>query len=368
MSDDRISVLICNDAGAASMTLLVRDDLRIRWALSVEEALAVLQLTRCTICIARAAMAKPVLTACKVAARDIASIVLLDPAEWSTWREYFNAGATAVLQATGADQLLDALSDATGVSFRSSPRVPFRSEVRIAQDPRTPYNTVNLSSTGLSILDFPLFALGAAIDLLLTIEGRQYPMRAVVSRISRRGERRSVGVAFQDLSPELQARIHEVITVNQIDLFPNTESGVSFDPLDDGTLVALRSSNVQGDTLALMRTLIRYGKVASTESAEPWLIAACDSFSPVEVSAINDPSSVPQWAEDAVMLRLSAYRARARAGSHGPSEADAREVFGLAQRLAESSSGADDASLVKVTNIRADVLRALYDPDLFVMT
>ena len=368
MSDDRISILICKDAGAASLTMLAREDLRIRWALTPAEALAVIRLTRCAVCITRASLAKPVVAACTEIGRDVSSIVLLDQAQWTSWRAYFDAGATAVLQATEAEQLLDAMSDATGVSFRTAPRIPFKTEVRLAQDPRNTYTSLNLSATGISIMNLPAYSLGSIVDLVFAISGTEYQCRGIVSRISRRGHHRAVGVAFQEASPGMHSRIHEVIQSAQNDQYPVTEPDVHFHPLDEDTVLALRSSNVQGDALNLMRSLITHGKVARADTAEKWLIAACDSFSPIEVTAINDPQSAPPWAQDAVLARLRAYRARARAGPNPPSDGDTREIFGLCQRLAESSVGADDSSLVKVTNIRAEVLRALYDPELFETT
>jgi hypothetical protein len=58
------------------------------------------------------------------------------------------------------------------------------------------------------------------------------------------------------------------------------------------------------------------------------------------------------------------YQARERAGDGAPPDAEVREIFGLCQRLADSAAGSDEASLVQVANIRAEILRTLHDPDL----
>jgi hypothetical protein len=364
MSDEnKVSILICKDAGTASRTLLARADLRIRWALTANEASAVVGLTRCMVVITRAALAKSVLAKCATSERGITSVVLLEPAQWSEWRDYFEAGATYVLRASAVDELLDTLTDATGVAFRSAPRVPFKSTIRFAEGGGE-FQTLNLSTSGICIVGFPPYALGSEVDLVVTLDGKDFEFNAIISQIFRVGEHRAVGLAFHELTPELQMHIEEYTRRAQERGRFVTEPVEEFDPLDEGTLLALRSSAVQGDSLSLVRALTSDGTIAAAEHAEPWLVAACRAFTSIEVAAVQAPRTVPQWAHDAVIARISAYRARARAGTQPPSESDVREIFGLCQRLAESAIGSDDESLVQVTNIRGEVLRALYDPEL----
>lgn len=363
MSDDnRVSILICKDAGAASRTLLARADLRIRWALTQAEATAVIRMTKCAVVITRAALAKEALAECSKADRPISSIVLLEQSQWSAWREYFEAGATSVLRASAADELLDAMTDATGVAFRTAPRVPFKTPVRFSEGGGA-WTSLNLSSTGICLIDFPPYALGSEVDLVFNISGKDYEFNAVISQIFRVGQHRAVGLAFRDLSPELQMTVDEyTLRANQHARLV-TEPVEEFDPLDENTLMKLRSTTVQGDSLALMRALTSDGTVSAADHAAPWLVAATQTLSPIEMEAIQSPKSAPAWAHDALLARLRAYQARARAGSGAPSEKDVREVFGLCQRLAESAASFDPDSLVQVTNVRGEILRALYDPE-----
>lgn len=364
-ADNAVSILICKDAGAAGRTLLARNDLRVRWALTAAEAESVIRWTKCGVCITREGLAKSVLAACAAADRKVATIVLLEPAHWSSWREYFEAGATSVLQANAADQLLDAMSDATGLFFRTEPRVPFKTEVRFALGAEGgAWRSLNLSATGICIMEFPPYALGSEVDLAFEIAGKRFEFNAIVSQILRVGSRRAVGLAFRDVSPELRANLNEIISAEQARTRAVTEPVEEFDALDDQTVLALRTSSVQGNALALMRALVSEGTVARSETAASWLIAACDALSEVEVAAVRNPQNAPAWAQDALLARLRVYQARSRAGSDTPSDADVREIFGLCQRLAESAAGADEQSLVQVANIRAEVLRALYDPEL----
>lgn len=363
MSDEnRVSILVCKDAGPASRTLLARADLRIRWALTPEEAAAVIRMTKCAVVITRIALAKSVLSECAKAKRQIASVVLLEPSQWSEWRSYFEAGATSVLRAGAVDELLDAMTDATGVPFRAAPRVPLDTEVSFGEGGGGSWKTLNISNTGLCVIDFPPYALGSEVDLVIELSGKTLEFNAVVSQIFRMGTQRAVGLAFAETTPEFRTYVADYTSRQEHKHRLITEPTDAFDPLDENTVMSLRLSTVQGDSLALMRALTTDGTVTHQAQAEPWLVAACESFTPIEVSAIQTPKAAPPWAHDAVLARLRTYEARARAGSAPPSEQDVRLVFGLCQRLAESAAGSDGDSLVQVTNIRGELLRALYDP------
>ncbi len=360
-----LSILICKDAGTVGRSVLGRHDLRVRWALTEAEAEAVIRQTKCGVVVTREALAKPVLAACAASGRKVATIVLLEPAQWSSWREYFEAGATTVLQTTATDQLLDAMSDATNLSFRTAPRISFRTEVRFALgDEGGSWTSLNLSSTGICIVEFPPYALGSEVDLAFELSGKRFEFNAIVSQILRVGPSRAVGLAFQDVSPEMRANLDDIIASVQARRRAVTEPVDEFDDLDERTVLSLRTTNVGGNTLPLMRALISDGKVADTESAAKWLRAACASLSPLEIAAVNNKPNAPAWAHDAVLARLRVYKARARAGANPPSDADVHEIFGLCKRLADSAAGQDEPLLVQVTNIRAEILRTLYDPDL----
>ncbi len=364
-ADTLISILICKDAGGAGRMLLGRQDLRVRWALTEREAEAVIHSTKCGVCITREPLARAVLAACAASQRTVTTIVLLDAANWSSWREYYEAGATSVVQAGATEQLLDAMSDATGLSFRSSPRVPYRTDVRFALgEEGGAWTSVNLSATGICLLEFPPYALGCEVDLAFELAGKRYEFNAIVAQMLRIGSHRAVGLAFRDLSRELQTTLDEIIRAEQRRTRTYEDPVEDFDALDETTMLALRTSTAHGDALASMRALISGGTVPHSETTARWLHAACDALSTYEVAAIRSPQTAPPWAQDVLHARLRVYQARARAGTNAPSENDVREIFGLCQRLAETAAGTDHQVLVQVTNLRAEILRALYDPNL----
>jgi hypothetical protein len=364
-AENAVSVLICKDAGTAGRTLLARNDLRVRWALNIAEADSVIRLTKCAVCITRESLARKVLAACNDAGRSIATIVLLEPSSWSSWREYFEAGAMSVLQVNASEQLLDAMADATGLSFRTAPRIPFRTDVGFALgDEGGTWRSVNLSASGICLLDFPPYALGSEVDLAFELDHKRYEVNAIVSQILRHGGRRAVGLAFQEVSREVQAALDNVIHMEQRRARAVTDPVDEFDRLDESTFLALRSAAAHEDTLDLMRALTSAAKLPDTDKAAPWLIAACHALSALEVVAVRNPQAAPKWAQDALLARIRVYQARARAGDGPLGEKDVREVFGLCQRMADSAAGSDDSSLVQVTNVRAEILRAVYDQDL----
>jgi hypothetical protein len=359
MSDEnQISILVCKDAGSASRTLLSREDLRMRWALTAEEARSVIRWTKCAVCITRAQLAQPVVEACRAADREIASVVLLEPERWASWRDYFDLGATAVLQATAADQLLDAMSDATGVSLRTAARIPFDTEVRVTNSSGV-WRTYDISTSGMSLLDFP-YELGSELELTFMLDGREYTCNANVSRIFRSSDSLlAVGVAFQSTSLAFQEHLEDFISRSHSDATQLIEPDEDFVALDDETVLSLRSATIENNSSELSRALAADGKIAASDRTASWLTDACLELSPLEVTAVRNPKAAPVWAHDAVLARVRVHQIRSRVNGT-PTDAEVREVFGLCVRLADSSADADEASLVQVTNIRADILRTLY--------
>lgn len=360
------SILICRDAAKAGRMLLARNDLRIRWALTAPEAEAVINLTRCAVVVTREALAKPVLAACAKAGRSIETIVLLEPENWGAWRDFFEMGATSVLQSTATDDLLDALAEATGLSFRSARRAPYKTTVRFALEPDGgTWTSLNLSTSGICLINFPPYALGSEVDIELELGGKMFEVNAIVAQVLRVGGARAVGLAFRDVGPRLRTYLEETIreTERRSERDQPIDEFDALDAMDESTIMALRSSHVRGNTLELMRALTSQSAVSSADSAAPWLRLACEALSPLEVQALQNPKLAPGWAHDAVMARLRVFQVRSRTGDDPVSENDTREILSLCSRLSERAAGSDDESLVQLTNIRADILRTLYDPN-----
>src|SRR4051812_31800323 len=113
---ERTTILVLGDAGAVGGDLLRRAEIEILWALSVTEALAVQRRVGPPVCIVREPFAAELLRS-RSPTRNLPAIVLLDPGGWAQRDEYFALGATALVQATSGERILEALSELTGLAF-----------------------------------------------------------------------------------------------------------------------------------------------------------------------------------------------------------------------------------------------------------
>lgn len=370
MSEEtRISLLVCGDAGAANRVILSREDLRVRWAMTEPEVASAIRNTRCSVCITREPLAKVAMASASASGRTVKIIVLLEPREWASYREYLvwidpYVTATSVLPAV-SEQLLDALGEATGVRFRSAPRVPFRGDIQFAAgNTRGIWSAVNVSSTGLCIADMPPSS--GEITVRFELSGQVFKLNAVVSRISRSGSRRVIGLAFRDVAPADQTRLQEAVRVAE-SKSASPETDTELDGLADSTIMSFRTSAVTADPVVLARQLIARGTDGHhIDPTTSWVIAACDTLSEIEASAVRTPDAAPAWAHLAVRARLRAFELRARYEESLPSEEDFAEVLDMCRKMADSAADCDEGDLVQVTNLRGEILRVLYDPNVLI--
>src|SRR5688572_1161014 len=126
----RRSVLVAADAGHASAPLLSCSDLRLHWALTVQEAEGVLADGIADVCVTRESMAPALLAAARRLDREIEVIVLLDSQNHQEWGGYFEAGATSLVPSSAVERIAEAVQDATGVNID-----PSEGEMDVGHDP-----------------------------------------------------------------------------------------------------------------------------------------------------------------------------------------------------------------------------------------
>jgi hypothetical protein len=209
------------------------------------------------------------------------------------------------------------------------------------------------------LLDFPPYALGSEVTLALELTGQVFEVDAMVTQILRIGSRRAMGLAFRDVSPDLEDALARVIRAASVRVRAISAPIAAATQPDDHTVTSLRITRGDGDRLAVLSALRSGDRPAIT--TEPWLEAASAALSTIEVDALRTPRAAAAWVHTAVLARMRVYELRARLGGDAPSEDDVRVIFGLCQQLADSARGAAPEMLVQVTNIRAEILRALYD-------
>lgn len=123
MTSEAARILIVGDAGQAGPVLLTRRELRPAWALTAAEADSALEHLHPRVCVVRQSLAGPVLAAARGHQLQLDVVVLLDQKNWSSWKDYFGSGATALVAATATERIFDAIADATGLSFSKAERI-----------------------------------------------------------------------------------------------------------------------------------------------------------------------------------------------------------------------------------------------------
>jgi len=214
-----------------------------------------------------------------------------------------------------------------------------------------------VSATGICIADLP----PSQDDIALSFEilDVKFKVNAVMSRISRSGSRRIVGLAFRDVPPDVTTQLTQAIATLEAHTPPAEDE---FDGLSGpSTTLAFRSQALHLDPMELARELISGGQLKG--ATIDWLASACDHLSEIEAQALRAPQSVPAWARDAAEARLRAFELRARHENSSITDAEFEEVLELCRRMGDNAVGSSDPMLVQVTNIRGDILRTLYDPN-----
>src|SRR5437762_8614450 len=107
----RTPILVCCDAGAAGRVLLARRDLDLRWALTFEEARAVVKSGFPRLVVMREEVAAGLLETMREAKSTASSIVLLEEDGWSRYDGYLSRGATVLVRETNGRRILEAISE-----------------------------------------------------------------------------------------------------------------------------------------------------------------------------------------------------------------------------------------------------------------
>src|SRR5262245_2380308 len=166
--NDRMSttILVVTDAGAAGRVLLGRNELDVRWALTVDEAMAVVEQLAPRACLVRETIAPQLFEAFKRLPEPPPAIVLLEDDGWDRRHLYFGLGATALVNETAVDRVQEAVSELTGIAFRGSPRIPFASVIDAKIDGEDTFlETVDLSVSGVSVRGLENAVPGACAEL-----------------------------------------------------------------------------------------------------------------------------------------------------------------------------------------------------------
>jgi len=332
--------------------LLRRRDVALHWALTAEEAAAVAKRAKPKVCLAREYMAEDVLE--KLSKRPpVPVVVLLEPDGWERRQAYMDGHATALVQASSGDRILEAVSVLTGLEFAKATRVDLETvvEVHVEGEDRL-LETANLSASGVCIRGFPKTHVGYGTKVNFLMLDDPFEVAGVVVRCFRIGGVEAAGLAFSEPSADVLNKIQALVD-GSLGSEPGGQSMI-MDPMDPDTLSGLPS--VGGSVRDALRD--RLVKAGAKDADGDWLALATSELTPLErEAALGKPCEA--WVQAVLDLRLSLYRTRSVVQGNLPNEL-VQKSLGACRALADKAAGSGSETLVQVTRIRAGILRALY--------
>ncbi len=346
----RTPILICVDAGEAGRPLLSRRDIDLRWALTVDEAIAAAQRERFEVILTREAPAPELLERMEQNGLSCPCLVLIEPSGWNHRESYFGLGATALMRASNSERILEAISELTGLSFRQAPRVPYEEVVEVELKGNSHYSeTSNISHSGVTIRGLPNAQIGDIADIQFVMLDSPERVRAMVIRKSGN----EIGLCFQGLSEHQRVQLDMLLSAERAKAEPEPPPiGLTVDLL---TSTADLVSTDRDEIDALRAQLAAH--LLNQAEAPTWLVHIGQQMTDIERDGLCGVD-VPQWAHAALMLRLEL--GQGHADGESPSVQQCHTVLDFSRALAVESVQARAVVLSQVTQIRAALLRMLY--------
>lgn len=347
---ERVPTLVYGDLREAGLEVLARGDLDLRWALTLEEALAVSRRVPLQLVLASDHFALAYLEARKSLSRTPPCLVVLGPEGEGSTEEFRSAGAAALISAADATRVVEAISELTGVTFRSHPRVPVQTvvDVRFRDQSHFLY-TVDLSASGVCIADFPNARYGETAQITFDLLDPPLTVNAMVVRTFNRPEAFCAGLCFTDVAESDRQRIAALIEQEGAKVSALPTGDVSQPPGTETVdlMAALRGKADAGlsDYVAMLK---------SGGDLPTWLAEISTDLTASERAALA--GSGPDWATTGLHFRIDLGRRAVEA--EGPF--DIQPALDFVGALAGETKGATPDVVVDATAVRAAILRSIY--------
>lgn len=375
-----VSLVVCGDVGPARQVLLERRDLELFWTDSYEECLATLRHARPKLCLVRLKDENK-LYAFLRNVRELGSmpcVVLLEPAQERFRSACTLAGASETALVDKSEQVLQVVSDFTGLQFAKDVRVDYQTVVEVNAGRDTfVLETSNISASGVAIRGFKTMPVGTPVELKFVGEHRLAPFRAHIVRCWNAKDVAMCGLRFARLDAPQLDWLKSVVHATSGSLpSPPTDldalfSDLSLPVVDAGRALvtgdlsqpAEETAAPTGPQTGLKDQLAAFVRAAREghsppPTVSPWIEQAVEKLTQIEVaSALDEPA--PEWASFALNLRLRLFEWRAahpRSPVPGHLADDAHRLF---VALPTEASKCDDATRAQVSIIRAALLRDL---------
>lgn len=357
-----ISILILSDAGPAGRELLARRDVELSWALSPDEARAVLERRRPRVVLTREEFTLSFLKDNKALLDRVPVVVLLDGDGWERRDQYFSAGATALVSSTSLPRILEAVTELTGLPTRYAPRVPYPEVVDVSFSGTKLYlEAMEIGASGISIRDFPPARVGDRVEIGLVMMDPPHVLSGMVVRahVGRSGA--FTEVAFNGLDEAERAYLDAFVDQERARsaAFPEPV-GLSSDIV--GGTFTLDLFNAFGDAQDTGRwvDLLRQRIESDDEVRVPkWLLRVARDLTAIERQAIVG-GDVPAFALAAVEMRVDLARAQAALVDAVALRESCELGLDFCRSLAVDARDCAPPFLAQVPEIRAGILTQIY--------
>lgn len=341
----RVEILFCGDDEHVARALASRGDVLMRWAMTADEAVAVVDHGAPRLAIVSSRHAPRVVPKTRGAA--IPTVLLLANGDTSSCAPWVELGAF-VLPENDHPGVLSLVSHLTGLAFAESARVPYREIVRVeTAGEEHSLESADLSLTGISVFDLPHARSGSAATVKIDTPYLPLSLDATVARVFRLDGRPAAGLVFRDIEPGERGVLSSIVQSIGGATFP-TDSNDLPTPTAD---LAVQPAVTSIDTVAAF--------IRGEEKDVPWWVREVVA----EMTAAERTAALegdPAWARYALEARLFVYGLRAQAGVKNLSRTHFEIARELCRDLARHGAGESASALHELTTCRASILCGLY--------
>lgn len=354
-----LRVLVVNRFGSACREMLNRRDVELGWSLTPEEATHAMRFNRPDLVLVDERDAETIL-AHRQAEQEV--IVFLGSAKAEMKHCYAAKGAARVFSKPSTEDLLDAMSQLTGVPFRRNKRMPYETVVGVEMGGRFRLReTYELSMSGLLMRGFK--GLGIGDKMRLHFDQLESPLvisALVVRRVSP-DSRSLVALAFENLSSIDRERLRRLVKTlenarkaTEIDL-----SGFARVPPKTELSMPDLAYSASPHYLEALSARLEHPK-RPTQRLPQWLTEVAASLSePEKARLLAGPFALDGWPAHAIWHRLALAQSTAEHGEHGPQQ-QVQDLLRFCLELgavAQKEPGEMQAVAVRV---RGQLIRALF--------
>ncbi len=363
------SVLVLGDPGPVRNELLLRSEIEVLWASSIEQAEAMLKHCTVDICISSPSSGEAS-ELCAIADMEngVPCLVLTHPNPGGANLSPMKGSTTFAVDQI--ETLLCELGERLDLSFAKHARADIEVPVRVVIDGEEhELRTINLSASGVAVRGFPKASAGTRAELIFEVQGRALRTQARVVRCFSSRKARAAGLVFVDLPEGVRAAIAKLVDSRlsrrsgdlslemlfgdlTLDIENDSSRALNTRDVDSGPLPDDFVTDMEEIEIPQLRKVLK-GELELHEGAA-WMQKLVSELSEVEVAAATG-QKVPLWTH--ASFRMRCYLAWARAEERRLPSVIVDEAYRLFVGLAEEAEVHRGGMVAQIGKIRAALLR-----------